>query len=725
MWRLPAAVTRRAASASAAAFSSSAAAFSSSAAAFSSSAAAFSSSSAAAVAAAEAAAHRAPPPSPARERALVDGFRRVVDAHAPKDGKGVVIATAWLATDNVIVALLRTHFPELLAGAGLLAIDTLHLPPTTHAVAEAVQAAYGKRATILKPAGVSTTAEFVAKYGDAEAMNHADFDYASKVEPYSRGLAALGKQVLVTGRRMDQAAQRTALDEWEAPTRTLNPLAAWTWADVTAFVDAHGVPVNAGHNVVFRADAPVDAAHRHRPNVPWTKFDLGKPYWRATEAELRGAPPAAHVYVWKSFGDAHTSVPVAPAESERAGRFVRTGNTECGIHTRTTQAGAPHGGVLVDRMVRDPAAAAALVARASHTVALTDRQVCDVELIVNGGFSPLTGFHTKKEYDAVVEHGRLPEAQVWPMPVTLDVDGPVAAAVQEGDAVALTWAGETVAVLEVASAWTPDKTVEARHVFGTASLEHPGVADLALARGRRYLGGPLHGLARPRRAMPCPSPAEVRATLPPAGTPVVAFQCRNPIHRAHYELVRRVLDDVPGCAVLIHPTVGPTQPGDIDPAARVATYLALEKEVGNPRIKWAFLPFNMRMAGPREAVQHMIVRKNFGATHFIVGRDMAGTKSTATGVDFYGPYDAQVAAKARAKELAMGVVAYEAMVYTDRGFETEGAAKAAGLKTHKLSGTEFRRLLRAGEPIPAWFSFESVIRALREHEAAEDAAQGA
>ena len=191
-----------------------------------------------------------------------------------------------------------------------------------------------------------------------------------------------------------------------------------------------------------------------------------------------------------------------------------------------------------------------------------------------------------------------------------------------------------------------------------------------------YYGGAIHGLSLPQRPMQCKSPREVReesaaasAASPSSSSaartgpsPVVAFQCRNPLHKSHWELIRRVLGDVPGSHVLIHPTVGPTQPGDIDGVTRVATYHALAEEVSNPNIHWAFLPFNMRMAGPREAIQHMIVRKNFGCTHFIVGRDMAGTKSTRTGEDFYDPYEAQVVAKKHADELHMSVVAYPNMV---------------------------------------------------------------
>lgn len=652
---------------------------------------------------------------------MEDSFRFAIDRHLPKDGKGVVFATAWLATDNIIVHLLHKYFPEFFHNSGLLAVDTLHLFPETLQVAKAVQSKYNKPAAVYKPLGLNTREDFVQKYGDAEVINHADFDLYSKVEPYQRGLKELKKEYLITGRRMDQAAKRIALDIWEPQPKILNPMAEWSWTDITTFVDTNDVPVNRAHNYVFRSDTWIDPKQRHRTDLPWKKIDLGKPFWRATETELKGNPPAAHAYIFKSFGDTHTSVPVYPHESERTGRFVRTANTECGIHTRTATAGAPHGGKLINRMVKDPKERSDLIAGITRTVDLSERQVCDVELLVNGGFSPLTGFMNQEEYDHVIVHARLPEQQLWTMPIVLDTND---ASLKKGEKVGLRWKNKLVAVVNVESVWLPDKTKEAHHIFGTTTLEHPGVYDLAVNRGKYFYGGPIFGLEVPEREMVCSSPAEIRKTLP-KNTPVVAFQCRNPIHRAHFELVKRVLDDVPNCNVLIHPTCGPTQPGDIDPLVRVATYHALEKEVANPRIKWAFLPFNMRMAGPREAIQHMIVRKNFGATHFIIGRDMAGTKArkyvgkaaTPTdGNDFYGPYDAQTYAKAHAKELLMEVVCYENMVYTDKGFRTENEAKNNNLKAMKLSGTEFRRLLRAGEPIPSWFAFDSVIKALRDYE---------
>jgi sulfate adenylyltransferase len=586
----------------------------------------------------------------ARLKSLEEGFVAAVAAHAPKSGAGLTFATAWLATDNIVVHLLHKHFPELFQGFSLLAVDTLHLFPSTLAVAAEVQAKYGKTASVFRPVGCATRADFVARYGDCEVINHADFDLHSKVEPYKRGLEALKSSVLITGRRSDQGEKRITLDAWEPQPRILNPMAAWLWPDVTAFVDAHGVPVNGAHNFAYRAQAPIPATQRHREDLPWQRVDLGKPFWRASPAEVSGGAPVA--YVFKSFGDTHTSVPVLPHESERTGRFVRTANTECGIHTRVAKPGAPHGGKLVDLLTGQPPAAE-LLASATARHDLTERQSCDLELLMNGGFSPLTGFHTKAEYDSVLAHQRLPEQQLWAMPVVLDSSDSAVAKV--GARVALYYKGAPCALLEVESVWAADKAAEAHAVFGTSSVEHPGVLDLVANRGAWYLGGRVRGIALPAREMPCATPAQVRAGIAP-GAAVVAFQCRNPIHRAHFELIRRVLDDVPGCRVLIHPTVGPTQPDDIDGLTRVATYQALEKEVGSPRLKWAFLPFNMRMAGPREALQHMLIRKNFGATHFIVGRDMAGTKSTRTSEDFYGPFDAQTAVKAHAGELAMKVV---------------------------------------------------------------------
>merc|ERR1719439_415296 len=236
---------------------------------------------------------------------------------------------------------------------------------------------------------------------------------------------------------------------------------------------------------------------------------------------------------------------------------------------------------------------------------------------------------------------------------------------------------------------------------------------VAMERGKYYIGGPLQGLGVPTREFPCATPAEVRAKLP-SGVDVVAFQCRNPVHRAHYELFTRALD-APNvgeeAVVLVHPTCGPTQEDDIPGPVRFKTYEVLQEETkdtpAGKRTRWAYLPYSMHMAGPREAIQHMMIRKNYGCTHFIIGRDMAGSKSSVTGEDFYGPYDAQDFAKENAPKLNMQTVPSLNLVYTEEeGYVTADEAKERNLHQLKLSGTKFRQMLRAGEDIPEWFAFK-------------------
>ncbi|GAB4819270.1 hypothetical protein N2152v2_006316 [Parachlorella kessleri] len=274
--------------------------------------------------------------------------------------------------------------------------------------------------------------------------------------------------------------------------------------------------------------------------------------------------------------------------------------------------------------------------------------------------------------------------------------------------VLLTYRGQEVAVLDVESRWVPNKVAEAKACYGSTSLEHPAVHMVATERGRWYLGGRVTGLELPKRVFPCQTPQQVRASLPEQ-THVVAFQCRNPIHRAHYELFMRALEapNVEASGVVLD--------DDIPGIVRYSTYEVLQREVANPRVRWAYLPYSMHMAGPREAIQHMIIRKNYGCTHFIIGRDMAGCKSSLTGEDFYGPYDAQEFAKQHAAELGMQTVPSLNVVFTEeKGYITADLAEAEKLRVKKLSGTKFRQMLRSGEHIPEWFAFESVVRVLRE-----------
>ena len=373
---------------------------------------------------------------------------------------------------------------------------------------------------------------------------------------------------------------------------------------------------------------------------------------------------------------------------------------------------APYGGKLVDLMVALDQQEA-VKASANHVLECSDRNACDLELLVGGGFSPERGFMHQGDYDAVVAGHRTLSGYLFGLPIVMDTDREDVAI---GDRALLSYKGQDLAVLQVEDKWEPDKVVEAKGCYGTTSLEHPAVRMIATERKRFYLGGTLQGLELPKRIFPCKSPAQVRAELP-AGEDVVAFQCRNPIHRAHYELFTRALhasNVSENAVVLVHPTCGPTQQDDIPGGVRFQTYERLAAEVDNPRIRWAYLPYAMHMAGPREALQHMIIRRNYGCTHFIIGRDMAGCKSSLSGDDFYGPYDAQNFAQECALELAMETVPSLNLVFTEEeGYVTAEHAEARGLHVKKLSGTQFRKMLRSGEEIPEWFAFRSVVEVLR------------
>jgi sulfate adenylyltransferase len=351
-----------------------------------------------------------------------------------------------------------------------------------------------------------------------------------------------------------------------------------------------------------------------------------------------------------------------------------------------------------------------------HTLQLTPRQLCDVELIMNGGFSPITGFMNQATYDNVVEKMELPDGLLFGLPVVFDTDDE---SIQPGDKALLKDGDRDIAVVTFTDKYKPDKALETLKVYGTSQIEHPGTLMVATERGKYYMGGTVVGLNLPVRDFVCATPKEVRASLPP-GKDVVAFQCRNPVHRAHYELFTRALD-APNLSsdsvVLVHPTCGPTQADDIPGIVRYKTYEVLKEETANPRTQWAYLPYSMHMAGPREAIQHAMIRKNYGCTAFIIGRDMAGSKSSVTGDDFYGAYDAQDLLKANEERLGVKAVPSLNLVFTEEeGYVTADEAKAKGLKEKKLSGTAFRKALRAGEDIPEWFAFKSVVKVLRENQ---------
>eukprot|EP01023_Acetabularia_acetabulum_P033139 TRINITY_DN3101_c0_g2_i1.p1 TRINITY_DN3101_c0_g2~~TRINITY_DN3101_c0_g2_i1.p1 ORF type:complete len:475 (-),score=118.24 TRINITY_DN3101_c0_g2_i1:487-1812(-) len=373
----------------------------------------------------------------------------------------------------------------------------------------------------------------------------------------------------------------------------------------------------------------------------------------------------------------------------------------------------PHGGILVNLMAEE-AQKQAIIDSCNKTIECSDRNACDVELLAVGGFSPLEGFMSEADYDSVIETMHTTAGVPFGLPIVMDTDSED---IQVGDKLLMTYNGQNLAALTVSDKWTPNKPLECLKCYGTSSLEHPGTLMVATERGQYYIGGKIEGLEVPKRVFPCATPAEVRATLP-GDTDVLAFQCRNPIHRAHYELFTRALDadNVGSNAVcLVHPTCGPTQGDDIPGIVRFRTYEVLKEEVANPQLRWAYLPYSMHMAGPREAIQHMIIRKNYGCTHFIIGRDMAGSKSSISGEDFYGAYDAQEMAGSMCEELGMQIVPSLNIAYTEeKGYVTADVAEKEKLTPLKLSGTKFRKMLREGGDIPEWFAFPSVVKVLRE-----------
>ena len=351
---------------------------------------------------------------------------------------------------------------------------------------------------------------------------------------------------------------------------------------------------------------------------------------------------------------------------------------------------------------------------------LTARQVCDLELLMNGGFAPLKGFLGEDDYDGVVKDMRLADGTLWPMPITLDVAEKFAEGIEIGQDIALRDPeGVILATMTVTDRWTPDKAKEAKHVFGADDSAHPAVNYLHNQAGAVYLGGPITGIQPPvhydfraRRD----TPNELRAYFRKMGwRKVVAFQTRNPLHRAHQELTFRAAKEAQA-NLLIHPVVGLTKPGDIDHFTRVRCYEAVLDQYPSSTTTMSLLNLAMRMAGPREAVWHGLIRRNHGCTHFIVGRDHAGPGKNSKGDDFYGPYDAQDLFRTHQDEMGIEMVDFKHMVYVQDRAQYEPADEIGDkddVTILNISGTELRRRLAEGIEIPEWFSFPAVVEELR------------
>jgi len=379
----------------------------------------------------------------------------------------------------------------------------------------------------------------------------------------------------------------------------------------------------------------------------------------------------------------------------------------------------PHGGALKDLYLDERAAEAEQSAAGDFpSWSLTERQLCDLDLLCNGAFSPLTGFLGEADHRVVCEGMRLTSGVLWPIPVCLDVAEDFAAGVEAGTRIALRDPeGVLLATMDVEDVYRPDREHEARTVYGTTDQAHAGVHHLMNVSHPVYLGGRVHGV-EPRThydfKLLRDSPSELRGRFRKLGwRRVVAFQTRNPLHRAHQELTFRAAREVQA-NLLIQPVVGMTKPGDIDHFTRVRCYEHVLDQYPDQTTTLSLLNLAMRMAGPREALWHAIVRKNYGCTHFIVGRDHAGPGDDANGQPFYGPYDAQELYREHEEELDIAMVPFRHMVYVENRAQYVPADETEKDDTVlNISGTEFRRRLREGLEIPEWFSYAKVVEELR------------
>jgi sulfate adenylyltransferase len=379
----------------------------------------------------------------------------------------------------------------------------------------------------------------------------------------------------------------------------------------------------------------------------------------------------------------------------------------------------PYGGKLVNLVVtgkeRDD-----LLARAAKlpSIKITTRNLCDLELIATGGFSPLTSFMGKADYERTLKEMRLANGTFWPLPITLTADPKELPTV--GEELVLRNANfDVIAVMTLDEVYHWDPETEAALAYGTTDSKHPMVSEMA-RWGKVCIAGLMKVVNLPKyydfvnlRF----TPVQVREKLEAMGHDnVVAFQTRNPLHRIHEELTKRAAAAVQG-SLLVHPTVGMTKPGDVDHYTRVRTYKALVDNHYDPKSTMlSLLPLAMRMAGPKEAILHAIIRRNHGANHFVVGRDHAGPGNDSSGKPFYGPYDAQEIMKQNESEIGVKMVPFEMLVYLpdeDRYVEEKDVPK--GAKTANISGTQVRDdYLAKGRLLPEWFTRPETAEILRE-----------
>jgi len=386
---------------------------------------------------------------------------------------------------------------------------------------------------------------------------------------------------------------------------------------------------------------------------------------------------------------------------------------------KTAKLITPYGGKLVNLVV-EGREREELLARASKlsSIKITMRNLCDLELIATGGFSPLTTFMGKADYERVLKEMRLADGTLFPLPITLTADPKELPTVGE-DIVLRNANNDVIAIMTLDEVYHWDANTEAALAYGSTDSKHPMVSEMG-RWNKVCISGPLKVLNLPkyydfvdlRR-----TPAQVRAMLEEMGNDnVVAFQTRNPLHRIHEELTKRAAAQVNG-SLIVHPVVGMTKPGDVDHYTRVRTYKALvDNHYDKKSTLLSLLPLAMRMAGPKEALLHAIIRRNHGANHFVVGRDHAGPGNDSTGKPFYGPYDAQEIMNKYEAEIGVKMVPFEMLVYLpdeDRYVEEKDVPK--GAKVANISGTQVRdEYLAKGKLLPEWFTRPETAEILRE-----------
>jgi sulfate adenylyltransferase len=378
-----------------------------------------------------------------------------------------------------------------------------------------------------------------------------------------------------------------------------------------------------------------------------------------------------------------------------------------------------HGGQLLN-LYCDENTLATEKAKSQHSPSwtLNHRQLCDVELLLNGAFSPLKGFLTQADYTSVLSSLRLVDGTLWPMPINLDVSSAFAQSITLGDTLALKDAeGVHIANLTVTDCWQPDKLAEAQAVFATTDLEHPGVDYLLHDSGSYYLGGKLVGITAPfyydfthyRQ-----SPAQLRELFKNLHwTRVIAFQTRNPVHRAHVIMTKRLMAQHQA-KLVIHSAVGITKPRDIDHYCRVRCYQKILTHYPQNTALLSLLPLAMRMAGPREALWQAIIRQNYGFSHFIVGRDHAGPGRDNRDRHFYDVKAAQQLVLSYQSELNIRILAAPFLLYSpQRGEFCEESQLLPNEEGLYISGGQLRQLLNSGDPIPSWFAYPEVAAELQ------------